>query len=74
MIKDRDGSTEAHTDHNGSAAADPATRPAPTTSETPPEPASPPRDARPASSSDPSGSPRATPERGRRFARPARRS
>ncbi|KAF1788815.1 hypothetical protein GQ600_13619 [Phytophthora cactorum] len=68
MIEDRGGCNEARTDHDGSAAADPAT------SETPPEPASSPRDARPASSSDPSASPRVTPERGRRFARPTRRS
>ncbi|KAG3073707.1 hypothetical protein PI125_g22191 [Phytophthora idaei] len=68
MIENRGGCNETHTDHDGNAAADPAT------SETPPEPASPLRDARPASSSDPSGSPRVTPERGRRFARPTRRS
>ncbi|KAG6950121.1 hypothetical protein JG688_00014305 [Phytophthora aleatoria] len=67
MIEDSGGCNEAHADHDGIAAADPAIRPTPATSETPP-------DARPASSSDPSKFQPVTPEHDSRFARPARRS
>ncbi|KAG3158073.1 hypothetical protein PI124_g8939 [Phytophthora idaei] len=72
MIEDSGGCNEAHTDHDESAAADPA--PYTCHLRNAAGPASPPMDARPASSSDPSKFPPVTPEHGSRFARPARRS
>ncbi|KAG6941738.1 hypothetical protein JG687_00019467 [Phytophthora cactorum] len=72
MIEDSGGCNEAHTDHDGSAAADPA--PYTCHLRNAAGPASSPMDARPASKSDPSKFPPVTPEHGSRFARPARRS
>ncbi|KAG3184581.1 hypothetical protein C6341_g4893 [Phytophthora cactorum] len=60
MIEDSGGCNEAHTDHDGSAAADPA--PYTCHLRNAAGPASSPMDARPASSNDPSKFPPVTPE------------